>query len=205
MFFFRKNHTPFIILKFRAITSIIWFRLFNRTVRVVFYVSKWTLRLKNFFEKKSFSSCFLDSDYKTCGFRQYLFASFHKTASTCQKELFEENRWFLKRMYFSGSLIEKFGPSIEFFRRFVKTTFKVSRGKLWEVCHLEKISSQFHIPWEICGGLFRTESCVFSVLFWEKLSLVSETQNFVIQFQLWSKQKSAIFPKDNGKLRLKLH
>ena len=53
-FFFRKNHTPFIILKFRAKTSIIWFRLFNRTVRVVFYVSKWTLRLKNFSKKKFF-------------------------------------------------------------------------------------------------------------------------------------------------------
>ena len=43
-----------------------------------------------------------------CGFRQYLFASFDRTASTCPLDCFTENRWFLKGMYFSGSLIEKF-------------------------------------------------------------------------------------------------
>ena len=50
-----------------------------------------------------------------CGFRQYLFASFDKTASKCPWECFDENKWFLKEMYLSGSLIEKFWTFDGFF------------------------------------------------------------------------------------------
>ena len=34
--------------------SVNWLGCFSRTVRIVFYVSKWTLRKKNFFKKKFF-------------------------------------------------------------------------------------------------------------------------------------------------------
>ena len=57
-FFFRKKpHTCLSFSNFERKRSVNWLRCFSRTVRIVFYVSKWTPRMKKF-SKKNFSSLF---------------------------------------------------------------------------------------------------------------------------------------------------
>ena len=88
-----------------------------------------------------------------------------------------------------------------FFRRFVKTTIRVSVGKLGESNFWRNIFSQFQIFWAFCGGLSSTASCVSGVKFWEKWTLLLETRNFLSLFRLWSKKFLFYFSKAIGKLR----
>ena len=175
--------------------SVVWLSFFNRTVKIVFYVSKWTLRVKKFFEKKVFHHVFWTLIRERADFVSIFSPALTKLHLRIHRNVPTKTDDFWKGCIFPGVLLKNFGPSMEFFSRFVETTFKLSRGKLWETYYWENISSQFHIPWEICGGLFRTESCVSSVLFWEKLSSSLENQNFVIQFWLWSKKNLPFFQK----------
>ena len=99
------------------------------------------------------------------------------------KQLISERDVFFREFYWKILVLRW-----NYFRRFVKTTFIVSRGKLSKGNFWEVIFSQFQIFWEFCGGFFRNASWVSRVFFWIKLSLVLETQKFVIQFQLWSKK-----------------
>ena len=54
MFFLEKQHTCLSFSNFEQKRSVVWLNFFSRTVKTVFYVSKWTLRVKKFFEKKVF-------------------------------------------------------------------------------------------------------------------------------------------------------
>ena len=53
-FFLEKPHTCLSFSNFERKFSVNLLRCFSRTVRIVFYVSKWTLRMKNFFIKNFF-------------------------------------------------------------------------------------------------------------------------------------------------------
>ena len=167
-------------------------------------MSKWTLRVKKVY-KKVFHHVFWTLIRKRADFVSIFSPALTKLHLRVHRNVLTKTEDLWKGCIFPGVYLKNFGPSMEFLRRFVKTTNNVSRGKLWEVYYWVNTSSQFHISWEFCRGLFRIESCVSSVLFREKLSIILETQNFVIQFRLWSKKKSAVFPKYIGKLRLKLH
>ena len=160
---------------------------------------------ETFFQKKVFHHVFCTLNSKRQDFVSIFSPALTELHLRVHRNLLRKTDDFWEGCIFPGVSLKNFGHSLQFFRRFVKTTFKVSRGKLWETYYWQNISSQFHISWKFCGGFFKTESCVSSVLLWEKMSIILEAQNLVIQFRLWSKKKSAIFPKDIGKPRLKLH
>ena len=58
MFFLEKPHTCLSFSNFERKRSVIWLRCFSRTAKIVFYVSNWTRRVKNFFEIKVFQLVF---------------------------------------------------------------------------------------------------------------------------------------------------
>ena len=187
-FFLEKPHTCLSFSNSERKLSNNWLRCFSRTVRILFYVTKWTLRMKNFFKKKFFIIVFWTLIRKRADFVSIFSPALTKLHLRIHRNVLRKTVDFWKGCTFPGVLLKNFGPSMEFFSRFVETTFKVSRGKPWEIYYWENISSQFHISWKFCGGLLRTESWVSSVLFWEKLSIVLATHNFVVEFRLWSKK-----------------
>ena len=194
-FFLEKPHTCLSFSFFEQKRSVVWLRFFSRTVKIVFYVSKWTIRVKKFFAKNVFHHVFWTLIRERADFVSIFSPALTKLHLRIHRNVLRKTVDFWKGCTFPGVLLKNFGPSMEFFSRFVETTFKVSRGKLWEIYYWENNSSQFHIPWEFCGGLLRTESWVSSVLFWEKMFIVLATHNFVIEFRLWSKKNVPYFRK----------
>ena len=131
-FFLEKPHTCLSFSNFERKLSVNWLRCFSRTVRIVFYVSKWTLRMKNFF-KKNISSLFSGLWLEIVRISSVSFRQLWQNCIYVSIGMFWGKQMISERdVFFREFSWKKIGPSLEFFRRFVKTTFKVSRGKLWE-------------------------------------------------------------------------
>ena len=204
MFFLEKQHTCLSFSNFEQKRSVVWLNFFSRTVKTVIYVSKWTLRVKKFFEKKVF--------HHVSG----LWLANVRISSVSFRQLWQNCNYVSIGMFWGKQMISERDV---FFREFswkildLRWSFSAGLSKQHSKCPEE--NSERVIIGKIFQGNFtflESSAVGFSelnlesnVFFWEKLSNFLETQKFVIHFRLWSETKSAIFPKDIAKLRLKLH
>ena len=101
-FFLEKPHTCLSFSIFERKRSVNWLRCFSRTVRIVFYVSKWTPRMKNFFKKKLFIIVFWTLIRKRADFFSIFSPALTELHLRVHRNVLRKTDDFWKRCIFPG-------------------------------------------------------------------------------------------------------